>query len=185
MAGSQFTEEQIRRSLFELAKHAGNSVKAQAALATQGIELTDACLRDWRNGKYRDLYREIHETHAKEIEGQLVTEFRDLARASAAAALIAVDKTATALENGTIKDPAGASRNLATTAAISMDKLYLATDRPSVITERRDASEILNNLESRYGQNTVNGSAIEEKDAAPLSSESYGSNARELPVTTG
>lgn len=177
MAGSQFTEEQIRRSLLTLAKHAGNSIAASEDLKHQGLELNDRTLRLWRE-KRRDLYQELHETHAREIEGQLVTEFRDLAQAAASAARLAVDKTVTALNANEIKDPAGAGRNLATTAAISMDKLYMATDRPTVITEHRDASEILKGIEGRY----VNGTAEEDTQPAALIPERATTNAREQSI---
>lgn len=174
-----YTPEEVRRSLLTLAKHGGNSITAQAELQAHGLELAPSTLRTWKLNTHRDLYRELHETHAREIEGQLVSEFRDLASAAASAATLAVEKTVTALNAGDIKDPAGTARNLSTTAAISMDKLYLATDRPTQITERRDANEILRALEGRYGPNTVNGSAIEEKDPGPLLSAGDSISAQE------
>src|SRR4051794_5625220 len=99
MAGSQFTEEQIRRSLLTLAKHAGNSVSAAEELNANGLEIHDRTLRLWRTNK-PDLYRDLHETHAREIEGNLTTEFRELAQAATAAARLAVDKTILELQAG-------------------------------------------------------------------------------------
>lgn len=149
MAGSQFTEEQIRRGLLTLAMHGGNSVPAARELQQYGIEISERTLREWKNDRHSELYRELHRAHGQEIEQALVPEFRELAQAGVMAARKAIDKTVEQMDAGELRDPASAARNLTVTAATAMDKLYLATDRPTERIEQRDVHEVLAQLAER------------------------------------
>lgn len=151
VAGSQYTESSIRQCLLTLAKHAGNSVRAAEELNAAGIPVGARTLRGWREGIHADLYRQLHETYGREIEHALVPEFREAAIAGAAAARLAIDKAVRQIETDQVRDTAGAARNLMVTAATAMDKVYLATDRPTAISETRDAREILLEIATRLG----------------------------------
>lgn len=148
MAGSQFTEEEIRRSLLTLAKHAGNSVAASRELNEQGLVIAGRTLRKWRTEQYPDLYSELHELHAREIEAMLAPQFREVAQAAAEASREAVDVALKDLRSGNTRDPAGAARNLMVTAATATDKLYLTTDRPTEARQGGDVLSLLRSLEA-------------------------------------
>lgn len=154
---SNYPPETITRALLTLAKHAGDSEKAHADLLTQlpADEVpTSRTLRQWRNTQHRDEYTRLHDTYRAEIEAALVPEFRELAQAAAEASRLAVDKTTKALQAGSIKDPSGAARNLTITAATAMDKLYLATDRPTEVRTDNDARALLGELKHLLGEET-------------------------------
>lgn len=146
---SRFSEEDIRRCLLTLAKHAGNTVRAAAELTEGGTPISNETLRTWRDGKHAELYRHLHDQYGHEIEQALIPHYRELALTATEAAKLAVTKTIEQLEAGNCKDPAGTARNLSTTGAIAMDKLYLATDRPTEIHHNLTADELLDRLEAR------------------------------------
>jgi hypothetical protein len=158
--GKRYTEEHIRRGLLTLAIHAGNSEDAADTLKQAGLTIPARTLRDWKQCQYPELYREIHDTHGHEIEQALVPELRDTAILAAHGTRRGVEKSIEQLESGQAKDPSTVARNLATVAGISIDKLYLATDRPGLITEHRDAAEILRSLASKVPK-AVEGTAVE------------------------
>lgn len=165
-----FTPEEVHRALLTLAKHAGNARHASEELADNGLDVSDVTLGKWRNGKHAQLYNKLHETYGREIEASLVPEFRDLAISAANTARLAVTQAHAQLEAGQAKDPAATAKNLTTAAAIAMDKVYLATDRPTEIRSDRTAQEILASLHNRAP--SINTTAVE------LLSESSSLNAR-------
>lgn len=151
---SSYPPELVTRALLTVAKHGGNAEAAHRDLAEQ---LPDepvpdpSTLRTWRRDTHQAQYADLHAKYQAEIEANLTPEFRDLAQAAAQAANEAVDATLTALRNGNLKDPAGAARNLTITAATAMDKLYLATDRPTEVRTDNDARALLGELRSLLG----------------------------------
>lgn len=173
-----YTQEQVRRGLLTLAAHGGNSHTASEACG-----IPDSTLQDWRNRRYPELYRELHDTHGREIEQALIPELRETAILAAQASQQAVKEAQRQLANGDVKDPAGAARNLATTSAVAMDKLYLATDRPTEIRTNLTPAAVLQRLTEAL--NTVNSDAIEEPTDAPaplpptFSGLGHASNAQE------
>lgn len=161
-----FTPEDIHRALLALAHHGGNAKQTERFLAEElGLKITDDTLAAWRDSKHADLYRRLHDTHAAEIEAALVPEFRDLALAAASIARKAVEKTNQALDANTLKDPSAAARNLVITAGTAMDKVYMATDRPTTRIEHTDAREILRSLAKHAG--TINGTATDPDHRQP------------------
>lgn len=139
--------ETVRTALLAIAINGGNSQAAHDALKEQGIDVSPRTLRNWRNNQYPQLYRELHDTHGREIEQAIVPGLRELMIRSVEGAQLAADKSIEQLKAGDVKDPATMGRNLMVTGATAMDKLYLATDRPTSVTEHRDVAEILRSLE--------------------------------------
>lgn len=176
---SSYTEEQIRRGLLTVAKHGGSGQRASRELRSQGINIPARTLNAWRQETHTELYRELHKTHATDIEASLVAEFREVAIAASRGTLEAVNIAVTKLPES--KDPAAAARNLATTAAISMDKLYLATDRPTEVRQDRGANEILNALANRLGLT----SGSENTSSAPETPQQHAVDTTADDITEG
>lgn len=172
---SSYPPELITRCLFTLAKHGGDSEKAHTELSEQipADELpTSRTLRRWRD-TYHDQYVHIHEQHIHEIEASLAPEFRELSLAATQAARQAVTQTVQALQAGNLKDPAGAARNLTVTAATAMDKLYLATDRPTEARTDTNARELITELRHLLGQpEPIQDAQVIEPTALPRPSAS-------------
>lgn len=167
---SSYTEEQIRRGLLTVAKHGGSGENASKELRSQGLPIPASTLNTWRTRTHPDLYQEIHATYGREIEANLVSRFREVAIAATEASLEAVNVARQQLLKGEAKDPAGAARNLATTAAINTDKLYLVTDRPTEVRADRGASEILNALANRLGLTSGSDNTQETQQPATIDS---------------
>lgn len=170
MPACAHTTEEVTRALLCLAEEGGNSNRAAAKLKAQGLQIPARTLRNWRENTFPDRYKELHETHSREIEATLVTGLRELAIAGQQASLEAVQVARAKLHES--KDPAGAARNLMVTGATAMDKLYLATDRPTHITQDRNAGQILTALAAKLGltpaEPAINGTAEDITDGPLL-----------------
>lgn len=164
---SKFDEEEITTALLTLAHHAGNSERAAAQLQQQGLQISSRTLRGWREGKHAERYRQLHETHGREIETALIPELRSNAIEGARVALLAIQKAAEEIEAGNVRDLASAARNLQVASATAMDKLYLATDRPNAPREQRSVEEILRSLEHLVGLKGYDTSSTAEELPAP------------------
>lgn len=113
--------------------------------ALEFVDIPEPTLRDWRH-RYADRYAELHDRVAPQIEAELARSARETALLAFDATRLGVEKTRLALENDQLKDPAGATRNLATTGAILTDKLLALTGRPTQITEHREPSKLIESL---------------------------------------
>lgn len=176
--GHEFTPAEIDRALTALALSGGNAPRALEQLK-QDETLTrtpsDDSLYVWRD-KYADRYAEIREQRAPEIERAAINDYRAMVAQAAQTSLKAVEKTNAVLDSNTdvsATELSTVARNLALAGGIAADKLLVFTDRPNVITERRDPTELLRAIDA------ITGHAEELKDL-PLIGESRGSNAREL-----
>lgn len=162
-----YDHETVKRALLTLAICGGNSIRAEEMLKEAGHPVPSRTIRLWREGKYADLYCQLHDKHGQEIEKALIPELREGAIRAARASHQAIEEAERLLALGEIKDPAGAARNLATTSAVLMDKLYLATDRPTEVRPDLDPLAILERLSKRAA--AVEGTA---EEVPPETSES-------------
>jgi len=176
-----YTQEQVTTGLLVLAANGGNCNTASEELHdTHQLEISRETLRRWKTTKYPELYRELHDTHRQHIEPALVAKHRDLAIRSAEVALQAVDLAEHQILKGELKDAAGAARNLTVTSGTAMDKVYLATDRPTEIRLHQSPSDILQRLTEAL--NTTDTTAIEEptpSDHGPFLGAGASVNAQE------
>jgi hypothetical protein len=136
------SEHEIDRALATLVA-CGGSVTA----AAEQLEMSDRTLRSWRT-KHAVRYAELHDKVAPQIEDELVRAARSTALLAFDTTRLGVEKTREALEADKVKDPAAATRNIATTGAILTDKLLALTGRPTAITEHRNPDQLLKDLQA-------------------------------------
>lgn len=148
MGSPTHTPEVRERALLALAVTGGNSAQARRNLKDEGITVAERTLRDWRV-THAQRYSELHETHYQLIEQRLTQAQREIATRASVATEALVEQTITDAKAGKIKDPASAARNLATTAAIAVDKMLALTGRPTQITEHREPSKLIASLAAK------------------------------------
>src|SRR3954454_12714382 len=74
----RYAREVIERALYEVAFQAGNTRKAQQALAAVGIHVPYRTMHDWVRGRFRNRYQEIA-TATNELRERIARDTLDLA----------------------------------------------------------------------------------------------------------
>ena len=119
-----------------------------------------ATLLSWKK-RYPEQFEAIQHDIRDQIDKAVVREARDIIREVAQVEMLAVEKTRAGLEDGSIKDPSTALRNLSTSKAINIDKIRLHEGNPTEIVEKRTIDQTLNALK-RLGRMQVVDSTAEE-----------------------
>jgi len=116
--------------------------------ATKAAKLTGhapSTLQDWRN-RYRDRYDEIRRELAPQIESTIIEEARATALLAAEAERAGIQATISSINNGTIKDPSSAAKNMSLVKAVNVDKFLLLENRPTSISTHVGTDELLRKL---------------------------------------
>lgn len=163
----RYDTETIERGLIALAINAGNTHAAQRQLARDHVAVPVGTLRSWKEQTYRERYHELCATHRETVEAAWIAHYTEAGVEAAQGAREAITKAREQLRAGEVRDASSAAYRLALAAGILQDKARILLDLPTSITEHRDASEILNALESRYPR-PVEGTASEVASDAPL-----------------
>jgi hypothetical protein len=154
MAGKRlaprFSEEEIDLGLATVALFSGNTRRASAALKEHGLKVSQATLYKWKAHRYVERYDEIYKRGLPLRDARTAQRFEEITEAAADATQRLIDRTDQALHENEIpaRDLPGAARNMATAAAISVDKALLMRGRPTQIVERQDAAPLLRKLEA-------------------------------------
>src|SRR3954454_12749057 len=75
----RYAREVIERALYEVAFQAGNTRKAQQALAAVGIHVPYRTMHDWIKGRFRNRYQEIATKATDELRERIARDTVDLA----------------------------------------------------------------------------------------------------------
>lgn len=144
------TEDEVTTGLLALVAWAGNATAAASSLKAEGKALTSAAtLRTWSRGAYAERYQELREKYAERLEGQLVAEYRDVARHAVEVQRLALDKALERLKKGEDHDPSRTAANTATVADKMTAKMLALSGRPTSIREDRNVGEILRSLAAK------------------------------------
>ena len=162
------TSDDITHCLETVALFNGNVTRAARNLTEDG----------WKTDRFALLrLREKHPDVYERVQDALVIRQADKSDENAYRMAAITGKLLDRLENNPdeieIKDIPAAARNLSTARGIEIDKSNVLRGRPSIITEQRDASQIMRALASRLGvQSAVDTDAVEYDELSPGQSES-------------
>lgn len=175
-----YTLGEIDAALTVLAYQGANTHRASRELG-----IPASTLRDWRNGAYRDRYREIAEREGPRLEAIAAQQATELILRSADTEHrihdlldAATDPDHEALKPKDITELAGALQRVTTSKGINTTKLLELTGRPTSVVEHRDPKQAAQALARRLGV-TLDSDAIEVRNEA-LPSPSVETNAREV-----
>lgn len=140
----KYTPADVDRGLLELA-HVGNAAQASRNLQEQGLDIPGDTLRSWTRS-HAERYSVIRTEVKEKAEEGLIHDFREIAQLAVQAERLALEKTIEQLEGDNAKDPSSAARNAATVKGITVANMLTLDGRPSVITQTRQASDIIAEL---------------------------------------
>ena len=135
-----YTPEDVTRALVTLA------VTGSPRQTSERLEIPESTLRRWRDNVHADQYRQLQRDHAAKLEQVIVEQVREAALVSGAIEREALDRLAQNLHKLEPRDLANTIKNLKLTQGISIDKMLALTGRPTVITEHRNADELVAKL---------------------------------------
>jgi hypothetical protein len=138
-----FGAEERTRALVTLASRAGNCAEACRELAASGVDIPVDTLRSWKRS---DEYERIRHDYGHKLEEFVIAEIRESMVEQSELERLALTKTREALENGEIRDPARAMRDISHAKGQNIDKLRVMTGRPVDITENRSLDELVRAL---------------------------------------
>jgi hypothetical protein len=156
----RYTPAEVEEALLELALCGGNSGEAHRRLSARGLDVSEPRLRAWRRYDHAERYVQLCNQHAKQVEQTIVAKARENARKAADVISQAIDKAAEQVESGKV-DAAKTALSLATAQGIQIDKALVLEGRPTVITERRDAEDILRSLNEMVPGLVIDSTATE------------------------
>ena len=87
--------------------------------------------------------------YSAQLEGQLVHEYRDVARQAVEVQRLALDHAKSRLEAGKDQDPGRTAANVARVTQLMTDKMLSLSGRPTSIREDRNVEEVLRSLAAK------------------------------------
>lgn len=153
MSNPARSEEEITTCLMALVAWAGQTTPAARYLkAEKGISVKPTTLKEWMTARYADRFEKMRTEYGRQLEEKLSNDMREVAAFATEGAREAVEAARKRIRAGDEPDPARAAANLATVATKQTDKLLSLTGRPQVITESRNATEMLRGLIAEFPQ---------------------------------
>ena len=156
----RYSEAEVKLGL-EILAATGNAREASRRLAATGrLDVIPATLLSWKK-RYPEQFEAIQHDIRDQIDKAVVREARDIIREVAQVEMLAVEKTRIGLEDGSIKDPSTALRNLSTSKAINIDKVRLHEGNPTEIVEKRTIDQTFRALKQIGRMQVVDSTADE------------------------
>jgi hypothetical protein len=155
---------EITRGLIALVAANGNSRKAAAALAEDGIKLPHNTLHDWKTKVHAQEYERLRAEMLPQIRQQQADAHRDLERRQMEVSLSATDLIAQALPQMEHKDLINAAGKMDIGSGIHAEKAQLYDNQPTQIV-KRSASDVLRSLKGKGL--AIDVEVLSEEDVTP------------------
>lgn len=158
-----YSADTLELALNVLAMEGGRPRRASETLASQGITVHEKTLANWRD-RWPDRYHEICTNLQAERADRMASRAEDVAIRAAELEIELLDQLASQKSQLKPAETAGAIRNVTTTKTLNVEKVINPLrNRPSHITEVRNADEILKALEAKTPRH-INTTATEEPE---------------------
>lgn len=145
--------------MFVLASLMGDAHTASKVLEDEHIDAKPDQLIAMRKGELKQLYDAYAKELAPQIEEQLVAEMREVAARASQLEHQIMDQIVKKLPS--MSDPSRALTAVTKAKQTAIDKVLSLTGRPQVITERRDAAQLVKKLEAMRVLVPIEGTAEE------------------------
>jgi len=144
-----YSPDTLELALNVLAMEGGRPRRTSELLATQGIHIPHQTLGDWKE-RWADRYHEICTNLQEQRAERMANAAEDVAIRAATLELELLDQLANQKSQLKPAETASAIRNVTTTKTLNVEKVINPLrNRPSHITEVRNADEILRALEAK------------------------------------
>lgn len=160
-----YTDEEVRHALAALAANLGNATKTGKQIGIPGHTLST-----WKNDTYAQVYADLEQRTAAEVEAAIVTQARANAARSGRDIDKALEHTEKAMQrrNYDAVDSARVARDLSHVHSQSIDKMLTMTGRPNQITESRELVNLVKSLEADGVIKVVDSTAEEVSDVQEI-----------------
>lgn len=154
---ARHSDNTVTKALTILA-FSGDVKQTRDALKSEGIDVSDQALRDWRDVSHADEYNKIRDKYATEIEQEAIRTYRERMAQAAKAEMLAIQKTIEGLENGSLRgrDASQAALAMSKVKGENASKLLAFTGRPTQIIDDRTAEEAVRALMAKRILKKVN-----------------------------
>lgn len=141
--------EEIHVAMRTLAALFGDANAAVRVLDERSVTFVSAeQLLAWRQGEHRELYEQFAEELAPGLEDAIIRRQRELAARATMLEDRLLSKIEKELSDHTLSNTPQALAAVTKAKQTAVDKLFTLTQRPTQITENRNASEIVRQLEA-------------------------------------
>lgn len=142
-----YTELEVAQGLRQLALYGGNLQRTSDTLKAEGLEVSTATLKRWRNEDYPVQYEDIVYKLRQTIGSQVSDGAMEVAVDAMDASAQLVERVQQNLTEIAPKDAAKAALNLAQTGRTHVEVARLLRNEPNSIVEVRSVDESLDRLE--------------------------------------
>lgn len=132
------------RALLELAV-VDNSCQASRNLAAQGLEVPEQTLRQWKS-RNPERFAQLKAEHTSKVEETMVEECQQTVRLAARAEQAGLALELERIGEKKVRDAGASARNASVIKGINVDKFLTLSNRPAVIVEKRDPTDIMRKL---------------------------------------
>ena len=149
-ARRSFSAAQIERGLLAVAAANGNTRQAADALAEdpEGFKVRHGVLYGWKQREFA-LYGKIRAEYLPRIRAEAAEQHMRLAEQQATVSGKMTARLEKEIDNIPARDLPGGIRNVTTAAAVHTDKATILRGEANVITEHRDAAEVIRALKAK------------------------------------
>lgn len=134
---SKYTLRQVDEGLKHLVLAAGDATKA-----SQVVGIPESTLKAWRSKQHTDRYQQLRDELEPRIRAHLVADAEDLALTYGAIERQLAERLTQQLDQLQPRDTANALKSLATSRAISTDKVLLLRGQPTEIIQHDVSADI-------------------------------------------
>ena len=158
-----YTEEEIERGLVATALASGNTRLAAQILAGEGLPIPRSTLQSWVNRIHPQRYEEVRARELPRLREFLAEKHTAAAERYLRLEQRVADRIEDSLEEIPARDLPGASRNLAVSGAVHLDKAQLLRDQPTTVVHHRSIEEVERDLRA-HGVEIIDGFAEEVEE---------------------
>ncbi len=158
-----YPAEKITQGLIALIAHGGAVRPATDALKAEGFNIAPATLTKLREAN-QARYRELEREYGGELEAIAVDAARRSLTLAAAVEQGALEQILQEMAEKRLRDPSQTALNASKIKNTNVDQVLKLTGRPTVITEHKNADELLDGLMAKLG--SIEGTATEDEPQA-------------------
>lgn len=160
-------DERLERSLLAVAAFNGNTRRASAFLAEDGLEISHQTLWNWTNKVHLERYEGIRAERLPRVQRHAAEQHMELMTRNMELEGKLLDDLDDKRHELAARDISAAARNAAVGTGIHTEKSQLLNDQPTEIHKNRDASDVLRLLKARAPGLFIEGTVEEEEDVLP------------------
>lgn len=129
----EHSQEEIDRALYEIARQAGSTRKAAAALSADGVAINESTIRHWKTVTHRNRYSEIATKRSSSLDELIASEATEIALQASDVEKLALKQVRTGLSDADGLEASMILRNVTSSKTQQIDKAGHIRGRPTQV----------------------------------------------------